>query len=1195
MCLKSLELQGFKSFADKVKMEFGPGITAIVGPNGSGKSNISDAVRWVLGEQSAKSLRGSKMEDIIFAGSSKRKAVGMAEVSLTLDNSSGIFPLPYAEIAITRRAFRSGEGEYLINKNICRLKDVQELFNDTGLGKDSFAIIGQGQVEEILNSRPEERRALIEEAAGIIKYRNRKREAFKKLEETEKSLVRIVDIIYELSQNLEPLGLQAQKAEQFKQLKSELDALEINLAIRDLEKTLAEIAGTTQIIQQNSLRIQHLEATYQTTEAKLEMNRFELNQLDEEISSFQQQLFRLTEELNKYDNTANVAEERLKVTTDQMQSLQREVEQYQDKRDKLQRKFKNQASMHQTLKRQVTLKQDEIKQIEERLATADQAFSEAEQFLEGLKNQIIDCLQQIATTRNNLNKTIFEQNALEQKMSRNRERTLELGNKLSLLKSEQQLLGKEIAARNLHVKKNLEEQTKLAGEKEEHELQLQKYQLKISETQKELQTLLSRQQVMLEMQKEYEGYFQGVKSVLQARAEGNKVLPGICGAVGELIAVPAEYEKAIEVTLGSSLQNIVVKTAQDAEAAIEYLKRHRLGRATFLPLNSIQPRELSEEAKRLLNKPGVVGLAAELIGSPAQYAGVVRHLLGNILVTRELKQALKLAREAKFSIRIVTLDGDIVNAGGSLTGGSLNKKNTGLLARPREIKELEQGIAKKHAEIEALSRSQHDVAKKIADLEAKLKLIAGAIQTEKFELVALEQKLQSKQQEVAELDKENGLLQVDYENYNSQLGDVKIEQQHLEALLAELESQNMNRDSEAKELQDHLKAQKGANKAANDQLTSLKVDLASLQQQEENLQSELSDYYAADREYESLISQKRHELEQRTLQKEQFSKTREECKAQLILLVQEKAKLGDLLENKLGVREGIKENISELEKEAKDKFKELNVNKEQMHSLEIQLARLESEHGSSLKRMEEKFQLTFSEALSQRSEVLQIPDAQNRVKRLRRELNTLGEVNLAAIEEYKKQKERFDFLSKQEADLKEAKAVLNKIIKEIDTVMINRFETTFYEINTAFSEVFRDLFNGGKARLDLTDPDNLLETGVEIIAQPPGKRLQNLSLLSGGERALTAIALLFAILKVKPSPFCVLDEIEASLDEVNVDRFALFLQMYSKNSQFIIISHRQGTMEVADNLYGVTMEESGVSKLLSVRLTEAPARTTQSA
>lgn len=1190
MYLKSLEIQGFKSFADKIKMEFGPGITAVVGPNGSGKSNISDAIRWVLGEQSIRSLRGSKMEDIIFAGTSKRKPLGMAEVSLCLDNHLGLLPLSYSEVTVTRRIYRSGESEYFINRNPCRLKDVHELFNDVGLGKDSLAIISQGNVEEILNSKPEERRHLIEQAAGIVKYRNRKREALKKLEDTEQSLVRLEDLLAELEVNLRPLQEEAEKAKTYRRLKKELDALEINLAVQELEKIFAEYQEIKRQAEIKKNLFLEKEKKYLQLKKSLEQQKLEFNRVSQELTALQQNLYQLAENLNQADHSLGVSQERRNSLTQQMERAKKELESYILKQTELRKKFELQIKNHDELLANIQATKKELKVKQDMVSHLDEAINGNEDQLEKLKNEIVNCLQEVSHVKNAINQAGYRYNYQQQALLKNREQVQ--GLTVQIEEAQKEL--KNILANFKEKQKALQQ---LLAEKEALESQLRELETAVKSKQnlynakqEELVNLHSRYQVLKDMHQSHEGYLQGVKAVLQAKDSGHPSCQGICGVVGELLLVPSEYEKAIEVALGSSLQFLVAETTRDAQSAISFLKEKRGGRATFLPLDAIQPRNLNETGRKLLGSPGVIGLASELVEFDPVYELVVKHLLGHILIIKDLNTAVALAKKVNYSVKMVTLEGDVINPGGSLTGGSFNKKQTSLLNRLREIKNLELQMAERQREIKALELATNTLKNKLDEVAQQLNKVNGEIQSLQLQLTAEEQSIKKQKQDINTISQKIDLLNLERRNLEKELEQTREEQIAQQRSLVNLEDRHRELENETRVLQDSLRQEKERRKILEEELTSLKVELAALLQKERALQEELKIFHESDEEYDRLVKGCKEEYQKLKTQREELAEFIAATEEKKFRLLREKKELENKVQLLTVSQEELKKVLSTLEKETIELAQELSEKKDQLHQLELQRAKLESEKNSQLKRLEEYYSLTYEEARKQKISLGPLKEVQNRLGQLRREVQSLGYVNLAAIEEYERLKGRFDFLQKQKQDLDEAKRSLEKVIQEIDQIMTSQFKTTFEQVNVAFGQIFKELFGGGQAYLELTTPDNLLETGLEIIAQPPGKKLQNLSLLSGGERALTVISLLFAILKVKPVPFCVLDEIEAALDEANVDRFARFLRAYADKTQFIVISHRQGTIEVADALYGVTMEEFGVSKLISVRLTQKEAK-----
>lgn len=1183
MYLKSVEIQGFKSFADKVKLEFGPGITAVVGPNGSGKSNISDCIRWVLGEQSAKTLRGSKMEDVIFAGSPLRRPLSMAEVSLTLDNSSGILNIPYQEVTVSRRVFRSGEAEYLINKNPCRLKDVQDLFNDTGLGKESFALIGQGKVEEILNSKPEERRALIEEAAGIVRYRNRKKETLKKLEETDQNLNRVRDIIAELCRNLEPLKTEAERALQYKTFKTELDRLELGVAKKRLSSLYDKLALANKEIQLNTERLEVLETSSSKLDSQVEKKKLQLNILDEELANLQKNIADLTDQANKLEHLLAVAEERQRYNNEQQERVRGEIKKGEEQRTQLQEKYNRQLTIHQELQNQIEQEKKAVDDAEQQIESLKSSRLELSNLVDKLKNVIFDSLQSLARLRNKYNQISFEKENYTQEVSKNTQRISRLRDEITEKSEILNSLFSSIKEKKQYLVDTSDLKKALRHEKVMLEEDLKDLEEKLSLQNEGLHKLKSRHQALVDLQRDHEGYFQGVRAVLGAKTRQHPLCSRIVGVVGELINVSAEYEQAIEVALGNSIQNLVAEDDKAAEDAINYLKQTGSGRATFLPLNTIKVRELSKEFKELLEEQGVLGIAADLVDVDPKYHKVILHLLGNILVTDNLKTARAISRKSGYNLRIVTLDGDIINPGGSLTGGSLSKKSSAILSRSRQIKELNELIAVKKAELEKAEQNVLDKKKSLQEIVFKLEKLENKIQNTNLELVTLEQTYKNTRQEIAKLEQEIELLQAENAQLAEQLADLLSSEKEISKQIVDLENENQALEKEYSDKQQLLKSEEEKNQVQYDSLTALRVKLAGLLEKEKAYQAELSDYYEKERELNLNSKKLQEELAKLDKQKQDLQEEISQNRAKLQKSLNEIAVSKNALSAKEVEREKLKGLVTELESKQRVVARELGGVKEALQEQKVVLARLETEKKNEENRLEERFQIRYEDIQEAADDS---PETLARIANLRRQMAKLGEVNMAAIEEYKRQKERHDFLTQQERDLVEAKEVLNKVILEVDQVMTKRFAKTFAEVNEAFGEIYQKLFGGGFAKLQLTDPEDLLETGVDIVVQPPGKKLQNLTLLSGGERALTVIALLFALLSCKPSPFCVLDEIEASLDEANVERFAQLLKLFAQKTQFIVISHRQGTIEVADALYGVTMEESGVSKIVSVRLTD---------
>ncbi|RXT15083.1 chromosome segregation protein SMC [Ammoniphilus sp. CFH 90114] len=1179
MYLKRLELIGFKSFANRTELEFVPGVTAVVGPNGSGKSNISDSIRWVLGEQSAKSLRGSKMEDIIFAGSDARKPVNYCEVSLTLDNSDHTLKIDYSEVTISRRVYRSGESEYYINKQSCRLRDIIELFMDTGVGKEAYSIIGQGRIEEILSTKSEDRRGIIEEAAGIVKYKARKKEAEKKLDETEANLVRITDIISEISDQIEPLQEQANKAKHFLSLKKQLKEQEIGLYVHQIENVnLLWNETKKQVLQfkeQHAVKSSELSAL----DAELSSWRWKMSEQDELLEQWQVKLLHVSEEVEKTEGKREVLRERKKnvrenhkLAVEKQSQLKGRIEELNKQAEKEDQRLKELHTEWESVEQQLKAQEGLLGEVTKGLATD----------VEQLKSDYIELLNQVASSKNDLRHC---EQAIEQSL-RKREKLKEQLEILDRMQSEVNSK-KEEAQKQLHqtataidqclsaYKQGVQKYKEKQNLKEEQSISLRKLEQKMD-------SLSSRRDVLQEMQSAFTGFMQGVKEILKARENG---FPGIQGAIAELLSVPSQYETALEVALGGSLQHVVVDNEAAGRKAIQWLKEKRLGRATFLPLDVIRSRRVSrQDETQLLQLKGIVGVASDLVQCEEKYQHISENLLGSVIVTETLEQANQAARKTGYRYRFVTLDGDVVNPGGAMTGGTVQQKSTNLLGRSRQLEELEQALQTTTEEKQTLVLALAKLNQELTDMGQEQE----------------QQRLQGEQYRLQEQEAKGRLSQIDMEaqNYserkkvldNEWKAVTEEERFHQERKLtleeqlrtwAEEEGALKQRISDIETHRSHLQHSK---EEYSNVITNLKVRSAELRKQKEAVSTiiqrlkEESQTHRAEwnngEEYiknlQDLMEGNLDSEEQLDRVIQQFRTEKEEVGQQLLVLKQERAET--------------MQQIEILEIETKGSRKQIKELEDRLHKEEMKAGRYDVELDNVLAKLQEEYELTY-ELAKERYELPVDPLATGElVNSLKKQIQGLGSVNLGAIEEYERQSERLQFLTGQSSDLDEAKQTLYKVIGDIEDEMSRRFLETFEQIRGEFQQVFTHLFVGGRADLQLSDPTQILTTGIDIVAQPPGKKLQNLALLSGGEKALTAIALLFAILRVKPVPFCVLDEVEAALDDANVYRFAEYLRQFSGQTQFICVTHRKGTMEGADVLYGVTMQEFGVSKLVSVKL-----------
>lgn len=1175
MYLKQLELQGFKSFAEKVELEFTPGITVFVGPNGSGKSNIVDSIRWVLGEQSAKSLRGLKMDDIIFAGSTSRKPVGMAQVSFTFDNSTGLLPLDFQEITVTRRLYRSGESEYLINKVPCRLKDIHELFMDTGVGREGFSIIGQGKIDEILSLKAEDRRNLIEEAAGIVKYRYRKREAQKKLADTEQSLVRLKDIIMELNDQLGPLEEQSKKAQQYNVWKEELNKWDLSILVQNIEENKNQEERFKQLSENLEDRLSEKNALYHNVEAKIENLRLEAQKNDQKVSTLQQDFYNSNSRLEKMEYEVEIAQQRKESFREQILSLQEEIKNLKQEKETLNTNIKENKRHLQKTEENYNNFSFQLKEIEDKINKSKNELALKQQLLEEYKNNIFTFLQENSHTTNQINRI---ENAIDfnlKQIKQQVEKKELLDNKINKLIIEEKNI-KEKQEINCHNKEKLEKDLK-NYQNMMHNINKQIEELNTRQEEEELlfQQTNSRRQIMEEMEAGKEGYGQGVKYVLDSK------IPGIIGTVADIIQVPKSLELAIETALGVSLQHIITDNDRSAQRAIEYLKREKKGRATFLPLNMVKGKKVSSP----FHNKEVLGRAVELVNFDSKFTELMEFILGRILIVQDLASAVELSKKNKL-FRIVTLEGDLIASSGALTGGSYRKKRTSLLGRRRLIKEL----TKKSSEIQEILLKFNEKIKKL--LRKKDELVSIIENTkEQIRDYAFGQKesnnyLENIKENIKQLTLEKEMSIVESEKIQKENDLLLKEKEKYLCLINELKGQQNSAKNEMENLEKKVAVLTIEYESFLDRMNEEKVKLATLKQskilEEQRLQELEEQLLNLEKNQQRKLGEiNKLEGDVSCLDKQIIEGV--EFRKQLALHIK---KITEELEKLKIIRvekESLLEKYEQERKKEKDILAQLN---NQKHQNDMKLAKIEIEVKNGINKLVEVFNLSFKEALASRVIIQSKKEVLNRITELKENIADLGLVNFTAINEFKKVKERLDFLDKQYTDLVEAKEGLTKVIKEMDSVMVQRFKETFAAVNQAFKEVFHELFKGGNAYLQLSDESDLLNTGVEIIAQPPGKKPQSLSLLSGGERAMTAIALLLGILKVKPSPFCVLDEIDSALDEANIIRFAQYLKQFCQNTQFIVISHRKGTMEVADVLYGVTIQETGISKLLSVKLSD---------
>lgn len=1179
MYLKRIEMQGFKSFADKTVLEFKPGITTVIGPNGSGKSNISDAIRWVLGEQSMKSLRGAKSEDIIFAGTQARKSLGFAEVSIVIDNNDNKLPIEYSEVTVTRKIYRSGETGYFINKVPCRLKDILELFMDTGIGKDGYSIIGQGKIDEILSNKSEDRRHIFEEAAGIVKYRTRKQESEKKLEQTKLNLLRINDILAEIEANIEPLKLQSDKAKQFLDLREELKSIEVGLFIYNINTYKEKLE---QLVKDEDIITSQKEAEDGKMEA-LQASKEELRQVVDDITAQIENMqnigFESSNKIEKINSEIGISNERIQNNNANKQRLETEILEVKSRIEELKEEQKQKLEKKTNLTSNKEKFEKELAEKEAELAELSKKLSAKELEIEGKKQIVQDNIDKKYELAAEINTQDVNYENLEK---RKKQLKNEIDSVISELDSTR--YGKNEISKgfyDIESKRNIavEKLEKSVQAKEQNMQKLKQYEDEISKLTYTQRMKQARHQFLIETEKEKEGYNKTVKSLLVACDKDSSLNKGIHGVLANLISVEKEYETAIEMCLGQALQNVVTSTEQDAKKMIEYLRSNSLGRASFLPIASVQGKKLD----KLTKMDGVIGIASDLVKSKKEYEQIILSLLGRTVVVEDMDTAIALAKKDKYSFRIVTLKGDIISSSGSISGGSVQTKTVNILGRSREIedlekelKKLEKQIADKTAEKEEYASSIGDSIEETAKLEKELQEIEIIYATEKQKMVAVEENITRLENRLAKLKEE--VTQTEKQKEENRLlkeqKETKIQTltQQIEELNKVIEEFALNNKDNQKYIDD-----------LNFDITNLKISVTSFDESESSIEEMVERISQDIKNNEQSIENKNQNILAINEENTKLEQTITEYNAQIEQIKQEVTNSGTKVEELKQERIAKNEKLVNTENEIQSQFSTLESLKEQIIKLDVKKTKLEQDLQQVVESLWNEYELTPN-STEEYQKPNNVATAQKQVNSLRNKIKDLGSINIDSIEEYKKTKERYDFMSEQRLDLENTASKLRKIIGDMTTTMQNQFKEKFELINKNFNEVFTELFNGGKAELILENEENILECGIDIRVQPPGKKLQNMMLLSGGEKAFTAIALLFAILKINPAPFCILDEIEAALDDVNVYRFAEYLKKFCKQTQFLVITHRKGTMEAGDSVYGVTMEENGISKLLSIKL-----------
>ncbi|MFR6022132.1 MAG: chromosome segregation protein SMC [Clostridia bacterium] len=1180
MYLKRLELQGFKSFADKTILELRPGITTVIGPNGSGKSNISDAIRWVLGEQSMKSLRGTKSLDIIFAGTQNRKSLGFAEASLVFDNSDGALPIEFTEVTVTRKIYRSGETGYYINKTPCRLKDVLELFMDTGIGKDGYSIIGQGKIDEILSNKSEDRRHIFEEAAGIVKYRSRKEEAEKKLEHTKLNLLRINDIISEIEGNLGPLQTQSEKAKKYLNLREELKNIEVGLFVYNIEKYKENLQQIVQDIDIMQSQCNEEEGKLERVKILKEELKSSIDEITEQIENMSNLGFESQKEIEQLNSDINVAKTRITNNNENSVRFTDEIQEQNEKIQELKQELEQKEAKKDNLKQNKEKFEKELNEKQEELAKITEKLSAKELEIEGYKQTVEQNTDKKYELQSEINAQEINFQNYEKRQNQIKQEIQTTISELDNTRMNKEEISKgfyESENKKNKAQKSLEE---VAKQKQEANQKIKSFESNINILSSDMRIKESRLKFLIETEKEKEGYIKSVKSLLKDCENIKDLGKGMHGVLANIIEVPDELETAIEMCLGASLQNIVTDTEEDAKKLVEHLRKNNLGRASFLPIASVKGKKL-EKLKG--NESGVIGIASDLVKFNKKYEQIILNLLGKTVIVDNMDTAIKVAKQNGYTFRIVTKDGDLINPSGAITGGSVAKKTVNILGRGKEIEKLEKEIKNIKAKIQKLEEEKEEYEQSIegilelsANLEKELQEIDITYATEKQKMISIDENIQKLQNRLNKLKEE----QKNLENLKQEAIERKEKIQE--------ETQKITKQNEelSKLISEFAELNKDDQKYIDDlnyDITNLKISVSSFDESESSIKEIQERINQELNNAKTSIENKNNQIEQIKVDNENLEKSIQETLNKIEEIKQKVSNSSAEIEKMKQERAQKSEKLSKQEDEITSKFKIIEDLKSQLVKLDVKKTKVEEDINTIINKMWEDYELTPNNVEGY-AKPENVALTQKRVNNIRAEIRDLGSVNVDSIEEYKNLKDRYDFMSEQRLDLENTMSKLRKVITDMTQIMKEQFREKFKIINKNFGEVFAELFGGGKASLNLEDEENILECGIEITVQPPGKKLQNMMLLSGGEKAFTAIALLFAILKINPAPFCVLDEIEAALDDVNVFRYADYLKKFTEHTQFLVITHRKGTMEAADTVYGVTMEESGISKLLSMKL-----------
>lgn len=1194
MHLNSIKIRGFKSFAEEVELILEPGITTIVGPNGCGKSNVSDAVRWVLGEQSARGLRCASMRDLLFNGGANFAPAQKTEVALRFSNGNPETPtqdapkLAFAspEIEVSRHLTRGGESRYLINQNPCRLRDISELFMDTGIGVDAYSIMEQSKIDLILNVRPEERRFLFDEVAGITKYKHRKKTALRKLEQTEQNLARINDVIQELQREIESLKAQAEQARHYNTQQAQLKQLELELAHReydklridynqaqtDLDAVLTTVAGASETLKAAEERIENATNRRSELDDAIREGQVALREIESQIERIERQIV-----LHK-ERQLNIQRERERAlqTLESLKAQQTGILTQQRERTQEYQKLEASCKIEGS---RLTARQQLLTELAGRISSAKDAVQETQIALQEITTALTERERERLAIEHKLTST-------EGNLDRLKKNKMALTAELSTAndaRDEVQYAETQLKATLVHIET---EKNQAETRLQENQDALRKIETEIRDLQNTLGANVSRFKSLQELQSAYEGYYAGVRAIMRAKTHAPDQFQGVCGVVAELVTTDNTYEVAIEVALGSAIQNVITETAEDAQRGIAFLKQHRAGRVTFLPLDILRGRRF--DAEELLDQPGVIGIAEELIDYDPKYEVAMRHLLGNTLVIEDLDSAIGLTRQFRPSARLVTLDGEVINTSGAITGGQTGQKQIGLLSRARELETLEDEIGKLTQYSNKKDQKRKAYAAAIANLQKTRQTLTAQWQDKRVEKASLTKDLEQVNLQVTRLEQQLAAAEKENRELGTAVAVSREEQQALETEIQALTQKNTRTERWIERMSEQIESENRKHAEVASSCQKMEVFLAGQRQKLEGLASELQTLKETQQRTAKEIAEQQAIIDTDEQRKSDLVEQVAVAQREFLRLEGDRAEAESSVDELTEERETLLQEVEVLQKEMRATRRNFEKQNRARHKLEVATTQLEMRIKSVSTRIHDKYQVSIDSLppVTDNEQAMDEIDLLDSIEKLKAELSGIGAVNLKAIEAYEEYKERYDFLISQRSDLEQSTQDTYQVIQKINQTSREVFLTTFEAVQTNFQEVFTQLFGGGETELLLTDPSDVLDSGIDIIARPPGKRPQSITQLSGGERSLVAIGLLFAVFKIKPSPFCVLDEVDAALDEANVLRFTNLIRAYAENTQFVIITHNRRTMEIADAMYGVTMEQAGISKIVSAKFAE---------